>query len=273
MINLTPEEREVGRDNYYGAVTAYEDMSRRDFLVKSIAAGGVTAAGVGAMYFGYQRPNRPVRAAVIGTGDEGGVLIGALNPNYVEVTAICDIRPSSIHRAFHGDWSTPNTIKVRPGLMNVYGWNSESEARQKVKVFEDWKQLVKDPDIEAVIIATPLFLHAPIAIAAMMEGKHVLCEKLMAHNVAQCKLMCRAAEDTKSFLSIGHQRHYSILYDNAVNLIRWGLLGEIHHIRAQWHRNNRPGKDTWALQSQEEKLQTTENELTRLWISSKDSRN
>ena len=247
MINLTPEERENGRHNYYGAVTAYEEINRRDFLVKSIAAGGVAAAGVGAMYFGYQKPNRPVRVAVVGTGDEGGVLIGALNPEYVEVKAICDIRPSSVHRAFHGDWSTPNTIKVRPGLMNVYGWKTESEARKYVKVYEDWKQLVKNPDIEAIIIATPLFLHAPIAIGAMMEGKHVLCEKLMAHNVAQCKLMCRAATETNSFLSVGHQRHYSILYDNAVNLIRWGLLGEIHHIRAQWHRNNRPGKDTWAL--------------------------
>ncbi len=248
MNNLSPEEREIGRDNYYGAVTALEEhMNRRDFLVKSLAAGGIAAAGVGAMYFGYQRPNRPVRTAIIGTGDEGGVLIGALNPNYVDVKAICDIRPSSVHRGFHGDWSTPNTIYVRPGLMDVYGWKSEDEARKHVKVYQDWKEVIKDPDIEAVIIATPLFLHAPISIAAMTAGKHVLCEKLMAHNVAQCKLMCRTAESTKSFLSIGHQRHYSILYDNAVNLIRWGLLGEIHHIRAQWHRNNLPGKDTWAL--------------------------
>ena len=81
----------------------------------------------------------------------------------------------------------------------------------------------------------------------MQAGKHVLCEKLMAHNVAQCKLMTRVANTTNTVLSIGHQRHYSVLYDNAVNLIRWGLLGEIHHIRAQWHRNNTPGKDSWAL--------------------------
>ena len=81
----------------------------------------------------------------------------------------------------------------------------------------------------------------------MRAGKHVLCEKLMAHSVAECKLMCRVAEETGKFLSIGHQRHYSILYDNAVNLIKWGLLGELHHIRAQWHRNNRPGNDSWAI--------------------------
>ena len=115
-----------------------------------------------------------------------------------------------------------------------------------MKIYEDWQNAIRDPDIQGVIIATPLHLHAPIAIAAMAAGKHVLCEKLMAHNIAQCKLMCRAAEEYRAFLSIGHQRHYSILYDNAVNLIRWGLLGEIHHIRAQWHRNNMPGKDTWA---------------------------
>ncbi len=247
MNNLTPEEREIGRDNYYSAVTEHERVHRRDFLVRSIAAGGVAAAGIGGMYFGYGRPQRPVRVCVIGTGDEGSVLMGAINPDYVEVKSICDIRPSSVHRAFHGDWSTPNTIKVRPGLMSVYKWKTEDEARRYVKVFKDWKKAVQDPDIEAVIIATPLFLHAPIAVAAMQAGKHVLCEKLMAHSVAQCKLMARAADKHNAFLSVGHQRHYSILYDNAVNLIRWGLLGEIHHIRAQWHRNNRPGNDSWAL--------------------------
>ena len=246
MIYLSDEEREVGRDNYYGAVTAYDQMTRRDFLTKSIAAGGMSAAGIGAMYYGYQQPRRPIRISVIGTGDEGNVLIGALNPDYVQVKSICDIRPSSIHRAFHGDWATKNTAYVRPGLMKVYGWGSEAEARRNVEVHQNWEDAVADPDIDGVIIALPLHLHAPVAIAAMKNGKHVLCEKLMAHNVTQCKLMARAANVNRSFLSVGHQRHYSILYDNAVNLIRWGLLGEIHHIRAQWHRNNRPGSDTWA---------------------------
>lgn len=246
MIYLSDEEREIGRDNYYSAVSAHDEMTRRDFLVRSIAAGGMTAAGIGAMYFGYQKPRNPVRVSVIGTGDEGNVLIGSLNPDYIEVKSICDIRPSSIHRAFHGDWSSSNTIYVRPGLMNVYGWDSEAEAKRNVDVHTEWKDAINDPDIDGVIIALPLHLHAEVAIAAMRAGKHVLCEKLMAHNVMQCKEMARTANSTRSFMSVGHQRHYSILYDNAVELIRWGLLGEIHHIRAQWHRNNRPGSDTWA---------------------------
>ena len=249
MVNLTPEQIENGRHNYYSAVTAHDtEHNRREFFAKSVAAGGMAAAGLGAMYYNYQKPNNPVRVCVIGTGDEGNVLIGALNPDYVDVTAICDIRPSNIHRAFHGDWSSPNAKKVRPGLIKVYRYKDESEARKNIKVYSDgWEEALKDDDIQAVIIALPLHLHAPVAVAAMKAGKHVLCEKLMAHNVAQCKLMTRTAKETQSFMSIGHQRHYSILYDNAVNLIRWGLLGEIHHIRAQWHRNNRPGKDTWAV--------------------------
>jgi len=245
-MDLTPEQREIGRDNYYSAVTAMDQMRRRDFL-KATIAGGTAAAGLGAMYFGYQRPDRPVRIAVIGTGDEGNVLIGGLNPDYVQVAAICDIRPSSVHRAFHGDWATPNALAARPGLMQIYGWKSEDEARRHVHVVSDYRDVMRDPSIEGVIIGLPLHLHAEVTIAALAAGKHVLVEKLMAHNVAQCKLMGRVAEQQGMQLSIGHQRHYNILYDNAVNLIDWGLLGEIHHIRAQWHRNNMPGADSWAL--------------------------
>ncbi len=247
MNSLTPEQRENGRDNYYSSMTEFDKTHRRQFMKNVVAIGGATAVGAGAMYFGYQKPQNPVRVCVIGTGDEGNVLIGAINPDYVQVTAICDMRPSSIHRAFHGDWSSKNAKRVRKGLMDVYGWDDESTARQNVTVYKDWKKAIEDPNIEGVIIATPLFLHAPIAIAAMQAGKHVLCEKLMAHNVAQCKLMTRVAHSENKVLSIGHQRHYSVLYDNAVNLIQFGLLGEIHSIRAQWHRNNTPGKDSWSL--------------------------
>ncbi len=87
----------------------------------------------------------------------------------------------------------------------------------------------------------------------MKRGLHVLTEKLMAHNVAQCKVMSRMAAELKDkdgnplHLATGHQRHYNVKYDNAVNLIKWGLIGQIHHIRAQWHRSNVPGADSWSM--------------------------
>ena len=98
--------------------------------------------------------------------------------------------------------------------------------------------MLDDPDVEMVVIALPLWLHAPIAIQAMNAGKHVFCEKLMAHNITQCKEMVKVARDKNKLLAIGHQRHYSALYDNANYLVQEGHLGEIRHIRALWHRNN-----------------------------------
>ncbi|MCP4815783.1 MAG: Gfo/Idh/MocA family oxidoreductase [Planctomycetaceae bacterium] len=241
-MNLSPEEKEIGRENYYEVI----GVSRRDFMKRVVAAGAVSGGGLGAMYFNYGKVADPVRVGVIGTGDEGNVLIGALNPEYVQVVAIADIRPYNVHRAFHGDWSSDAAIAARPGLLSKYGWKSRQQAEKQVKVYtDDYHELLQNDDVEAVIIALPLHLHARVAVEAMLAGKHVLTEKLMAHNVAQCKVMGRVAEERGLHLATGHQRHYSILYDNAVNLIRWGVLGEIHHIRAQWHRGNLPGRDSW----------------------------
>ena len=227
--------------------TSSSDFSRRDFLKGSVAAGLVGGVGLGSAYFGYDsRLDRPVRIGVIGTGDEGNVLIGSINPDFVQVVAIADIRPYNVYRAFHGDASSDNALRVRPGLMTKYGWETETEARRHVEVYEDqYQDLLNDPNVEAVIVALPLHLHAEASIAAMRSGKHVLCEKLMAHSVHECKEMARVALQTGQLLSIGHQRHYSVLYDQARRAIQRGVLGDIHHIRAQWHRGNLPGKDSW----------------------------
>ncbi|MHB0956144.1 MAG: Gfo/Idh/MocA family oxidoreductase [Pirellulaceae bacterium] len=254
-MNLTSEETKVGQDNYHEALgvmdkSNYTDprgVSRRDFLKGVVAAGAVSGAGLGAMYFGYSKVADPVRVGVIGTGDEGNVLIGAMNPEYVQVVAIADIRPYNIHRAFHGDWASPVALEARPGLMAKYGWKTQAEAEKNVTVYRhDYRELLKDPNVEAVIIALPLHLHAQATVEAMLAGKHVLVEKLMGHNVAQCKVMGRVAAEQGLLLAVGHQRHYSILYDNAVNLIRWGVMGQLHAIQAQWHRGNLPGGDSWS---------------------------
>ena len=89
MNNLSPEENQVGRDNYDEAT----GVSRRDFMKGIVTTGVVTGAGLGGAYFGYSRVENPVRVGVIGTGDEGGVLINAMTPGYHQVVAIADIRP------------------------------------------------------------------------------------------------------------------------------------------------------------------------------------
>ncbi len=247
MQSLTEEQKQVGKDNFHEAV----GVTRRDFIKGVTTAGVVSGAGLGGMYFGYTKIDKPVRIGVIGVGDEGNVLLGGCTPEYVDVVAIADIRPSSIHRAFEGDWSSDAALAARPGLIKQYGYSSRREAEKHVKVYSPEnggiKALLDDDSIEGIIIALPLFLHAPIAIQAMARGKHVLTEKLMAHNVAQCKAMARYAKEKDLHLATGHQRHYSVLYDNAVHLLRFGLLGQLHHIRAQWHRGNLPGNDSWQM--------------------------
>jgi predicted dehydrogenase len=246
-MHLTDEEKKIGRENYSRVIDktlSEHHPSRREFFATALASGAAITAGVGAVYYGYDRKlGDPLRVGIIGTGDEGSVLIGALNPDYVQVKAIADIRPYSIYRAFHGD---QGALDARPGLMTIYDWKTEDEARKNVKVYEkDYHDLLADSDIEAVIIALPLWIHDVAAIEAMRAGKHVLTEKLMAHSIHQCKEMARVAYQTNKLLATGHQRHYSVLYDNAVDTIRRNIIGDIHHIRAQWHRGNLPGNDSW----------------------------
>jgi predicted dehydrogenase len=242
-MNLTESEKWIGKENFNDAI----GITRRDFLTGTLAAGLATGAGLGSIYFGYGKSvGSPLRVGVLGTGDEGSVLLGAHSPDFLNVVAIADIRPYNIFRGFHGDVSSPSANTARPGLMAKYKWTSEDEARRKVKVYEAYEDLLKDKNVEAVIIALPLHLHAEASIKAMRAGKHVLTEKLMGHSVHECKEMGRVARETGKILATGHQRHYSILYDNAVHTIgKARLIGDLHSIRAQWHRGNLPGKDSW----------------------------
>ncbi len=264
MMNLNPTERELGRSNFATAIDqlhgdvpcsrpgARRGMTRRDFLMTAAAV----PAAAGAVYFGYEKINGdPVRAGLIGSGDEGLILLTEANPEYVNYIAFSDIRPSQRKRAFE-----ENTIH-RQGFKAKYGRDAANAIVERSKDYhDDYRKLLADPDIELVVIALPLHLHAKAAIEAMQAGKHVLCEKLMARYVTSrwqtrdgqiltksvpvaeevpgCKQMIQVAKKTGKLLAIGHQRHYSILYDSSVDAIQQGLIGDVKHIRALWHRNN-----------------------------------
>ncbi len=250
-MHLTPEMLATGKENFYAAVgnnvrLAASEPTRRQVLLPRIREAQLDGNIPGWDYFGYESSvgsQGPLRVGVIGTGDEGSVLIGALNPDFIQVVSIADIRPYNQHRAFEGDYYSATARRVRPGLKKKYPdtWNT-------IKVYGPYQQLIefaKADGVEAVIIALPLHLHAPAAVAAMRAGLHVLTEKLMGHSVHECKEMARVAAATGKHLATGHQRHYNVLYDHAVDLIRRGVLGELHYIRAQWHRGNLPGSDSW----------------------------
>ena len=75
------------------------------------------------------------------------------------------------------------------------------------RVYTDFQELIKE-DLDAVYVLTPNNAHAPVAIAAMKAGKHVMCEKPMAKTYAEAKEMVQTAKETGKILTIGYQNRY-----------------------------------------------------------------
>src|SRR5438552_15885143 len=134
MSYMTPEQRALGRENANRAL----GMSRRDVL-KAAAA----APAVGAFYFGYEKleDKPPVRAAIIGTGNEGcQAMIRDHNRDYVDIIGFCDIRPSQQKRAVK-EFSDHKQ----------YGAADAKKLRQ----YADHKEMLADGDVEMIIVALP----------------------------------------------------------------------------------------------------------------------
>ena len=141
----------------------------------------------------------------------------------------------------------PDQAGSSPGLMSVFGWKTEDEARKNVKVYQDYDGVAAESGHRGRddCLATPPA--CPVAIEAMKAGKHVLTEKLMAHDIAACKNMGRVARSRRiCYLATGHQRHYSVLYDNAVHLAQAGTCwGNCTTFAPNGIAVICPGKDSW----------------------------
>jgi predicted dehydrogenase len=90
---------------------------------------------------------------------------------------------------------------------------------------QDWRELVADPEIDAVYVATPVHLHAEQAIAAGLAGKHVLCEKPMAMTVKECDAMIAACLDGGVKLGIAYYRHFYPAIEFIKSIIAKGEIG------------------------------------------------
>ena len=98
------------------------------------------------------------------------------------------------------------------------------------KWFSDWRELVSDDEIDAVYIATPVYLHAEQTIAAAEAGKHVLCEKPMALTVAECDAMIAACRTNSVKLGIAYYRHFYPSIARIKAIIASGEIGKVSYI-------------------------------------------
>ncbi|HLH34278.1 MAG TPA: Gfo/Idh/MocA family oxidoreductase [Alloacidobacterium sp.] len=180
-------------------------FGRRHFLK---AVGGVSALAAFGATVAFEGPRRrgPVRVALIGAGAQGEVLCNSLDPFVAQLAAVCDIRPST---------------------------KATAEQQQGVKWYQDWRQMLNDGSIEAVMIATPLCTHAEIAAGCLDAGKHVFCETGIAQDAAGCERLIAAAQRSGRILHIGYQHYYEPLYWAAFNnIMRQNLLGDVFAIEA-----------------------------------------
>jgi predicted dehydrogenase len=111
-------------------------------------------------------------------------------------------------------------------------------AKHDVTEYESYEKMLADEtDLDAVIIATPDWMHAPISIACMKAGLHVYCEKEMSNSLGAAKKMVETSRATKKLLQIGHQRRSNPRYHAAKALVdKHRLLGKIKNINGQWNR-------------------------------------
>lgn len=117
------------------------------------------------------------------------------------------------------------TEPARTQLRDRYGWLSDSE---------DWRTAIRQPGVALVDIATPTDLHAEIAIAALEAGKHVLCEKPLAMNVAEAEAIQTAARNSAVRFAVAFNYRFVPAIQLAKQIIAEGRLGRLYHFRGRY---------------------------------------
>ena len=120
----------------------------------------------------------------------------------------------------------------------------ELGAKLGAKAYTDYKEMLKDPNVDAVVVAGPNSLHAQQSIDALNAGKHVLCEKPMATTRDDAKAMLEAAKKNKKFLMIGLNQRLMPAHVKAKKILATGALGKVLSFRTAFQH---PGPEGWSV--------------------------
>ena len=216
------------------------DPSRREFVKTAGAVTAVAGAipkleGAPAIIKARAASNQ-VPFGLIGTGSRGQYLLNHLSTmDAGRCVAVCDIWDENLQKGVKAAGSNP-------------------------KPYKDYRELLAQKDVEAVLVSTPLFAHFPVTRDALLAGKHVFCEKSLVFKAEEVHaLRALANERSKQVLQVGLQRRYSKFYQTAKQMIDKGMLGQVTHVVAQWHRN--PG---WTMKPDPVRQQERNWHRTRL---------
>lgn len=193
--------------------------SRRSFLTTGLKLGAAVLVAPHVMRGAAvgSAGTDTIKVGLLGCGEQGRILLNAmLKIPDVRFTAVCDI------------WD-PNRTRCER-LLKSY--------KHDVTAFEDQEDFLANGGMDAVVVATPDFMHAPHTNAALRAGKHVYCEKLMSNTIEGARSMVVTARETGKLLQIGHQRRSNPRYIHAKDrvLTEAALLGRITNLNGQWNR-------------------------------------
>lgn len=190
-------------------------MKRRDFI-KSAVQQTTFISTVAASATRIVGANDRVRVGLIGCGGRGLHVAGLMRqaPG-AEFVAVCDVYETNAAKA--KEWAGAAT----PGT----------------RQFKDFRELLAQKDVDAVLVATPDHWHAPIAVLACQAGKDVYVEKPLAHNVREGRQIVAAARKHNRIVQTGTQQRSAPHYREVQRIIQSGQLGEVRFVRV-WNFSN-----------------------------------
>ena len=182
-----------------------------------------------------------IRLGIIGIGTRGeqlGQALGYGHPDWI----------NGLSKNRLEDWLAQEDLKVAiTGVCDVFDQRAErgveiSEcalrpARIRAKRYRNHREMMESPDIDAVLIATPDFHHAPMTIAASQAGKHVYCEKCMTRTEQEVFEVAGAVRNSGVVFQLGHQNHQSGAYRKAREVIKKNVLGKVTLVESTSNRN------------------------------------
>lgn len=197
-------------------------VSRRRFLkAAGMAAGGSLISSLPAGAPGnVLGANEFIRLAWIGVGGRGKTLLrhalNSVSESTLTVTSICDIDPKARDEA----------IKMCGGMKPVGA--------------DDYRQLLDRKDIDAIIVATPIYLHAEHAVAVLKAGKHCYCEKPLGRTPEDVKAVYDAVKQSGKKFQVGFQWRYHPGFKAFVDVVQGGGIGEVNFVTGARHIGGYP---------------------------------
>lgn len=196
---------------------------RRDFLKKISTIGlgmGVAGAGAGVPgVFGEESPNDKIIVGIMGTNSRGAALAeGFAKLPGTEVGYICDVESRALAK----------------------GMKAVEKAGQKKRPegVRDFRRILDDKELDALVIAAPDHWHAPAAILALKAGKHVYVEKPCSHNPREGELLVQAAKKYDKVVQMGNQRRSWSNVIKGIREVKEGAIGKAYFARG-WYANTR----------------------------------